>query len=89
MIISQLNEEKQRQIQVESLRKQSSCIDFSSNINHTIEKLLSINDNLDSQEELLIDETELHFKEHYVMIDLQFIVESVILALIDLDGDFL
>jgi hypothetical protein len=88
LIISQLNDEKELNQDSEQQKQQTHNLrDCQSSTCHSIERLLTANDNLESQN-LVIDETNIQPKEHYVIIDLQFIVECVFISILDSDGDF-
>jgi len=85
LVISQLNDEKE--LNQDSEQQAPSLKDCQSSTCHSIERLLNANDNLESQN-LVIDETNTQPKEHYVIIDLQFIVECVFISILDSDGRF-
>jgi len=85
LVISQLNDEKE--LNQDSEQQAPNLKDCQSSTCHSIERLLNANDNLESQN-LVIDETNTQPKEHYVIIDLQFIVECVFISILDSDGKF-
>ena len=97
LIVNQLNEEKQKQQQQSHSQAQTSDLTSPNCTDHSIHRLLNIKSNkinnignkLDERfgnHDLFNFKADTKLREQHVVLDIQFIVECVFLALIDLDG---